>query len=174
VAIRGSSFRCAQALVVLLCGAFSPTASARTLAEVPYSRAQTFSAALRYLRVDLGYEVTEKDPDAAYLLFAYGTGKSEGARGAIEVVQREHGVRVFVSLPKLPSYHEEVLKQGLMRKLVDEYGEPVKEKDKHSAPDRNKPEKPEPDESSKDKDRDKDKDKDKDDKEGASAPSESS
>jgi hypothetical protein len=145
VASKRSTFRCAQALLALLLGAVSSTASARTLVEVPYTRAQTFSAALRYLRVDLGYEVTEKDPDAAYLLFAYATSdrKSEGARGAIEVVQREHGVRLFVSLPQLPSYHEEVLKQGLVRKLVAEYGEPEKERPP-PAPDRNKPDKGEP------------------------------
>jgi hypothetical protein len=124
--------------LLLLLGAVSSTAGARTEAAVPYTRAQTFSAALRYLRVDLGYEVTEKDPDAAYLLFSYATSerKTEGSRGAIEVVQREHGVRVFVSLPQLPSYHEEVLKQGLVRKLVAEYGEPAR--DTPPAPDRNK------------------------------------
>lgn len=107
-------------------------AEARALAELPYTRAQTFSAALRYLRVDLGYEVTEKDADAAYLLFSYAAPEKDkkGARahGAIEVVQREEGVRLFVSLPQLPSYHEEVLKQGLVKKLQAEYGEPVRDK----------------------------------------------
>lgn len=122
---------------LVFAGVLSSSAWARTEAAVPYTRAQTFSAALRYLRVDLGYEVTEKDPDAAYLLFSYTTSerKTEGARGAIEVVQREHGVRVFVSLPQLPSYHEEVLKQGLVRKLVAEYGEPTR--DTPPASDRN-------------------------------------
>ncbi len=143
--------------LLFLAGALSSTAGARTEAAVPYTRAQTFSAALRYLRVDLGYEVTEKDPDAAYLLFSYASSdrKGEGARGAIEVVQREHGVRVFVSLPQLPSYHEEVLKQGLVRKLVAEYGEPVR--DTPPAPERNKPAKPDdaPKEPSQDEPKDK-------------------
>lgn len=123
---------------VLLVAGLSSSAGARTEVAVPYTRAQTFSAALRYLRVDLGYEVTEKDPDAAYLLFSYASSdrKAEGSRGAIEVVQREQGVRVFVSLPQLPSYHEEVLKQGLVRKLVAEYGEPAR--DTPPAPDRHK------------------------------------
>ena len=48
----------------LLC---APFAEARVEAEAHYSKAQTYSAALRYLRVDLGYEVMEKDADAAYL-----------------------------------------------------------------------------------------------------------
>src|SRR5688572_29714177 len=123
-----------------LCVAFAtPGAEARSLAEVPYTLAQAFSAALRYLRVDLGYEVTEKDADAAYLLFSYEARdkKAQAMRGSIEVVAREHGVRLFVSLPQLPSYHEEVLKQGLVRKLQAEYGEAVK--GKREAPDGEKP-----------------------------------
>jgi hypothetical protein len=139
--------------------AFSGVAEARTEAAVPYTRAQTFSAALRYLRVDLGYEVTEKDPEAAYLLFSYASSdrKAEASRGAIEVVQREHGVRVFVSLPQLPSYHEEVLKQGLVRKLAAEYGDPGRDT---PAPERKKPKPDEaaPKEPSGDKDKGKDDD----------------
>ena len=46
-------------------------ADARVEAESGYSKGQTYSGALRYLRVDLGYEVVEKDPEAAYLMFRY-------------------------------------------------------------------------------------------------------
>ena len=42
---------------------------ARAEADTYYTLPQAFGAALRYLRVDLGFEVTEKDPEAAYLLF---------------------------------------------------------------------------------------------------------
>lgn len=101
-------------------------AVARADAEVRYTQKQTFSAALRYLRVDLAYEVVEKDAEAAYLLFELeGTGKEKSpARGSIEVVQTDASVRVFVSLPQLPSYREEQLKRGLLRKLRAEYGQP--------------------------------------------------
>lgn len=122
---RPSSF-CLAALGLVLLSA-SRGASARTEAEVGYTRAQTFSAALRYLRVDLSYEVTEKDPDAAYLLFSFAASeadKKSGGRGSIEVVQREQSVRVVVTLPQLPSYQEEILKRGLLQKLLSEYGEP--------------------------------------------------
>jgi len=99
---------------------------ARSEAELTYTREQTFSAALRYLRVDLAYEVTEKDAEAAYLLFSFSAPElnQKTARGSIEVVQRERTVRLFVNLPQLPSYHEEVLKRGLIEKLRVEYGEP--------------------------------------------------
>jgi hypothetical protein len=114
---------------------------ARSEVEVGYTREQAFSAALRYLRVDLGYEVIEKDPDAAYLLFSFADPElaRKTGRGSIEVVQRERSVRVLVNLPDLPSYREEVLKRGLLDKLRTEYGEPTGE------PPREKPsKKPEP------------------------------
>jgi hypothetical protein len=110
----------------LLATALAAPAWARSEAEIGYSREQAFSAALRYLRVDLGYDVTEKDADAAYLLFSFADAELPGktAHGSIEVVQRQRTVRLFVSLPELPSYREELLKRGLLDKLRTEYGEP--------------------------------------------------
>jgi len=114
----------------------------RSEAEVAYTREQTFSAALRYLRVDLAYEVIEKDPDAAYLLFSFAAPELQRkvARGSIEVVQRQRTVRLFVNLPELPSYREEVLKRGLLDKLRTEYGEPVSPEE---PPEKAPPKKPE-------------------------------
>lgn len=112
------------------------TAWARSEAEVGYTREQAFSAALRYLRVDLAYEVTEKDPDAAYLLFNFADperGRKPG-HGSIELVQRERSVRILVNLPELPSYREELLKRGLLDKLRTEYGEPSNEPPPEKAP----------------------------------------
>jgi hypothetical protein len=101
-------------------------ALARTETVVGYTREQTFSAALRYLRVDLAYDVTEKDPDAAYLLFSFSDPELQrkNGHGSIEMVQREQTVHIFVNLPELPSYREELLKRGLLEKLRTEYGEP--------------------------------------------------
>lgn len=112
-------------------------AAARAEAEARYSKAQTYSAALRYLRVDLGYEVLEKDPDAAYLLFKYQVpGQSQQtSMGAIEIVDASEAVRIFVKLAKMPEYHERVLRDGLLKKLRDEYGAP---------PPPPRPKKPEP------------------------------
>jgi hypothetical protein len=115
-------------------------AGARVEAESGYSKAQTYSGALRYLRVDLGYEVLEKDPDAAYLVFRYvPPGQAKGATtGTLEVVDRGENVRVFVRLPSMPEYHEVVLRDGLMKKLRDEYGTPRAKK----APDKPAPSPP--------------------------------
>jgi hypothetical protein len=112
---------------------------ARSEVEVAYTREQTFSAALRYLRVDLAYEVTEKDADAAYLLFNFSDPElqKKNGHGSIELVQRDKSVRVFVNLPQLPSYREELLKRGLLDKLRMEYGEPPA-----AAPEPKQPKKP--------------------------------
>jgi hypothetical protein len=116
-----------SALCVLpaLCVLARP-AAARSEAEVSYTREQAFSAALRYLRVDLSYEVTEKDAQAAYLLFTFADPAlpKKTGHGSIELVQRDKVVRVLVNLPELPSYREELLKRGLLEKLRTEYGEP--------------------------------------------------
>jgi hypothetical protein len=102
-------------------------AAGRVDASSAYSKAQTYSGALRYVRVDLGYEVVEKDPEAAYLIFKYtapGQAKGSTVSGTLEVVEASGGVRVFVSLPRMPEYHERVLRDGLLKKLRDEYGSP--------------------------------------------------
>ena len=101
-------------------------AAARVEAQSEYTKAQTFSAALRYLRVDLGYEVTEKDDTAAYLLFKYPIdGKRDASsQGSVEVVEAGSSVKVFVQMPQVPEYQERMLRDGLLRKLQQEYGAP--------------------------------------------------
>lgn len=131
----------AAALAALLMLGAPGAAWARAEADVAYTREQAFSAALRYLRVDLAYEVTEKDPDAAYLLFSFAAPElaRKVARGSIEVVQRQRTVRLLVNLPELPTYREEVLKRGLLEKLRTEYGEPSRPE---KAPEKTAPKKP--------------------------------
>ena len=105
----------------------SGSAEARVEASSSYTKAQTFSAALRFLRVDRGYEVVEKDPDAAYLLFQYPVqGQAKSASGSLEVVDTSSGVKIFLQLPRMPGYHESMLRDGLLKKLREEYGDPPK------------------------------------------------
>jgi len=106
--------------------------------ESPYTLTQNYSAALRLIRVDNGFNIRERDPDAAYILFDYQSSES-GARitpGAIELVPHGDTVSVFVKLPKMPQYHEEVMLNAFKRKLEAEYGDP---------PPRKPPEPPPPD-----------------------------
>lgn len=133
----------AAALGLSLAGLFAVhRASARVEVDSDYSKPQTYNAALRYVRVDLGYEVMEKDPDAGYLLFRYTPpGRRDTTNGSIEVVETKERVKIVIQLPQMPSYHETVLRDGLLRKLKSEYGEPPKRK----KPDEDQPRKPDGD-----------------------------
>ena len=107
--------------LVSLCVPSTP-AEAKATYTSPYTLAQTYSAALRLIRVDNGFKINERDPDAAYLLFDYESHES-GTRvtpGAIEMVPGRDQVTVLVKLPKMPRYHEEVMMNALKRKLVSD------------------------------------------------------
>ena len=112
---------------LLAIAAVAPPATARVDGSSAYTKVQTYSGALRYVRVDLGYEVVEKDPEAAYLIFKYtppGGSKTSAVTGTLEVIEAGGGVRVFVNLPRMPEYHERIFRDGLLKKLKDEYGAP--------------------------------------------------
>ena len=134
-------------LSVLAVSGLTPEADARVDGSSSYTKAQTYSGALRYVRVDLGYEVVEKDPEAAYLIFKYsapGGSKGSAVTGTLEVIEATGGVRLFVNLPRMPEYYERVFRDGLMKKLRDEYGAPppVAKKPTDKAGDKPAPEKP--------------------------------
>ena len=118
----------AASMLLVLTAPGSAGASVETRSD--YTKLQTYNAALRYLRVDLNYQVTEKDSQAAYLLFHFvPEGRKKETNGAIEIVERQDNVRVYVRLPELPHYQEEMLSDGLFRKLRDEYGDPPRHED---------------------------------------------
>lgn len=124
-------------LPVMAVASVGASAEARVEDSSVYTKEQTFSGALRYLRVDLGYEITERDPDAAYLLFQFvPSGQKEPTHGSIEIIQAEKRVKVYVQMPKMPEYHERMLVTGLMKKLKTEYGEPPKPEKKRPSRDK--------------------------------------
>jgi hypothetical protein len=126
----------ASALLVL---STPGSAGASTETRSGYTKVQTYNGALRFLRVDMSYEITEKDAQAAYLLFHFmPEGRKKETNGAIEIVEREDGVRVYVRLPELPHYQEEMLSDGLFRKLRDEYGDPPRHEDRPAKDPRDK------------------------------------
>jgi hypothetical protein len=101
-----------------------PDATARASFDSAYTLEQTFNAALRMIRVDRGYKVTEKDPGAAYVLFDYKDTGDRTTPGAIEMVASGQSVKVVVQLPQMPKYHEQILADALAKKLRDDFGEP--------------------------------------------------
>jgi hypothetical protein len=137
-------------LLGLAMTSLAPGADARVDGSSSYSKAQTYSGALRYVRVDMGYEVVEKDPEAAYLIFRYsapGAAKGNLVTGTLEVIEASGGVRLFVSLPRMPEYYERVFRDGLLKKLRDEYGAPpppAKKPESKPTPEKPDPSKPAP------------------------------
>jgi hypothetical protein len=111
-------------------------APCRAEGESPYTLAQTFGAALRLLRVDLGMEVTEKDADAAYLLFRYQLleDPKRAISGAIELIELPNHVKIIVKIPQLPETHERLVRDRLTKKLRDEFGAPPKRTEPPKAP----------------------------------------
>lgn len=113
----------------------SSAASAKVSEATPYSKSQAYQGSLRYLRVDLGFDITEKDADSGYLLFQYRSPGREGTTsGSLEVVEQDDGATVIVRLPELPEHYEQHLVDGLIRKLRDQYGDPKPKKREDEKP----------------------------------------
>lgn len=111
--------------VILSALGWSQLAQARTATTTTYTKAQTFNAAHRFLRVEKNYEITEKDPDSGYLLFKYPRPHREReTSGSVQVIEREDSVVLVIQLPKMPEHHERYLVDGLLEKLSADYGEP--------------------------------------------------
>jgi hypothetical protein len=103
-------------------------ADAKSAYESPYGYERTWNAALRLVRVDNGWKVTEKDDQSGYLIFDYKSPESvKATSGSLELVRDSHGdgiVSVLVQLPQMPRYHEQVLLDALASKMRHEYGDP--------------------------------------------------
>jgi hypothetical protein len=106
----------------------APGADAKSAYESPYGYDRTWNAALRFVRVDNGWKVTEKDDQSGYLLFEYTSPESAKATpGSLELVRgpgRGATVNVLAQLPQMPRYHEQVLLDSLAAKMRREYGDP--------------------------------------------------
>jgi hypothetical protein len=119
-------FGVAGAILASTCGQIG-SLEAKSSFDSPYTLTQTYNAALRMVRVDLGLTVTERDPSAAYILFDYKSTESGRriAAGSIEMLESGRAVKVVVQLGQMPRYHEQVMSDALAKKLRDEYGDPA-------------------------------------------------
>ena len=123
--LSGTVFGIAVAGMVVLTG---PDASAKGAYESAYGFDRTWNAGVRLVRIDLGMKVTEKDDATGYLMFDYKSpeGGNKTVPGSMEFVRiKDSGaVRVFVQIPAMPGYHEQVMVDSLQKKLRAEYGDP--------------------------------------------------
>jgi hypothetical protein len=118
------------ALLVALCGgapALLPrTAAAKSASSLPYPTPDVWAAAVRYLRVDRGFALREKDEKAAYVLFDF-TEAGKTFHGSLELVAlTEDGGRpsteVVINVPELPRRYEMLLLGELGAKIRQERG----------------------------------------------------
>jgi hypothetical protein len=105
------------------------TAHARTSLSLPYAASDVWPAAVRFLRVDRGFNIREKDEKAGYVLFDF----TEGGRtfhASLELVSLtdEDGrgsTDAQLALPELPKRYEAVLLEQLGAKVRQERGAPA-------------------------------------------------
>jgi hypothetical protein len=116
-------------IIVLLCS----MAHARAVSATPYTVAEAFSSAVRFVRIDRGCKVTDKDADAAFVTFEC-KDDDQTKRGSIEIIKQANGVRLQVTLGDDPHYVELRLLELLERKLREEHGTPVAAPPKKSPP----------------------------------------
>jgi hypothetical protein len=126
-------------IAVMLAIALSANgADAKTSYESPYGYERTWNAALRFVRVDMAWNVTEKDDKNGYIVFDYRSpeGGKKISSGTLELVRGRDAdapVSVLAQLPDMPHYHEQVLLDGLKMKMRREYGDPPEHRRKAPA-----------------------------------------
>ncbi len=119
-------------------------AAAKSQIEVPYHLKEVFSAATRFVRVDRGCQITDRDPEAAFVTFEC-KDDDKVKRGALELIvvqvqgQAGKSVRLQLSLGDDPHYMEVRFLELFERKLRLELGNPPPVEPKAPAEDRRPP-----------------------------------
>jgi len=111
-------------LLALLLAVPAP-AVAKSEKTVVYAVEKVYPAAVRFLRVDEGVKIVEKDADAGYVMFELSQdGKT--FPGALELVVGENAgrpaVKLVLRIEDRPSYVETAMLERLERKLRAELG----------------------------------------------------
>jgi hypothetical protein len=117
--------------LVLLIAAILPVADAwaRTMQIAPYPIADVWPAAVRFLRVDRGFPVREKDESAGYVLFDYTDGPKP-CKASLELIhavdpEGRDATRIAISIPDLPRRYEQMLIERLIAKVHEDHGPPA-------------------------------------------------
>lgn len=105
-----------------------PPAVAKSDRVASYSFDRVWPAAVRFLRVDEGATILEKDAETGYVIFELRRG-DKTYRGALELVKvKDHAerdsVRLVVRIDDRPLWEEEGLLRRLLEKLREELGQP--------------------------------------------------
>jgi hypothetical protein len=123
--------RFAWLLSLALLAAPAP-AGAQSEKTVHWTAERVFPSAVRFLRIDAGVKIIEKDADAGYVIFEL---EDDGKRyqGALEVIRISDDpveVRLAITIEDRPEYMEQALLDKLELKLRKELGSPPPRKPK--------------------------------------------
>ncbi|MFV8756568.1 hypothetical protein ACNOYE_38980 [Nannocystaceae bacterium ST9] len=116
-----------------------------------YPFEQVWPTAIRYLRVDRGYTVTDRDEEAGYVLFEFPVDGEGRGNGSLEMFRTKdssgrESVSVSVSTGAGPIHLPNTLLDGLAAKVREERGQPA------PPPPKDAPEPPPPPEDGEDPD----------------------
>lgn len=124
-----TSLRTILALAILTSlTALHGAALAKAERTAVYAFDKAWPTAVRFLRVDEGLKVIEKDPDTGYIIFEL---REEGKvfSGALELIRTtdksRDAVQLVLRVEDRPNYTEQGMIDRLVRKLESELGRPV-------------------------------------------------
>ena len=105
-----------------------PSAQAKSSKKVLHSYEHVWPAAVRFLRVDEGLKISEKDAETGYILFELAA-EGKVFPGAMELIRRKDSsrrdtVEVQLDIRNRPSYIEKAILDRLQRKIRRELGFP--------------------------------------------------
>jgi hypothetical protein len=126
--VAAGSALCACVTTLALLTVLTPErrAQARAQSELQYGIGEAFSTAVRFVRIDRGCKVVDKDADAAYVAFECGDGEAKTRKGSLELIKTgAGGVRAQVVLADETHGMELRWLELFERKLRDERGAPV-------------------------------------------------
>ena len=112
------------ALLFVIALGFNLNAHARAQSDLPYGLSETFSTALRFVAVDRGCKIVDKDADAAFVSFEC-SDDGKVKRGSLELIKVATGVRTQVTLGDDTHGMELRWLELFERKLRDERGTPA-------------------------------------------------
>ncbi|MBC8068531.1 MAG: hypothetical protein IAG13_09375 [Deltaproteobacteria bacterium] len=98
---------------------------------LPYPMEHVWPTAVRYLRVDRGYTIVDRDPDAGFILFDFPIGPDDRTgRGSVELFATKDAsgrasANVSVSTDGGPLHLPNAIIEGLGEKLRRERGQPT-------------------------------------------------
>ena len=103
-------------------------AQAKSSRKLSYSYEQIWPTAVRFLRIDEGLKILEKDVDTGYVLFEL-SDEGKRFRGSLELVRRKDdskrdAVEVIVQISDRPSYMEVAILERMLKKVRVELGMP--------------------------------------------------